>query len=114
MQVYAVVLRKHNVCNPTTEDIIPLKMTKGKGLSGGVQWKLDKTNDAHHPFFAYITSYQEKGAAFSFTGTRLHEGQGPGRLWLFRSRKSAKTFREGFFAYKIFLGACMSGDDSRV
>lgn len=113
MRVYAVILNKYNLVYPMAEDVLALEMTKEKGVRGGeaARWRLDKVGDVHHPFHSYLY-YHEKAAAFAFTGKHLD--QGPGRIWLFRSRKKAETFREGFFAYKIFIGACFSGDDSRV
>lgn len=113
MKVYAVILYKYNLVYPMAENVLALEMTKEKGVRGGesVRWRFDKIGEIHHPHFIYLYRH-EKDAAFSFVGTRLI--QGPGRVWLFRSRKKAETFQNGFFAYKSFIGACFSGDDSRV
>lgn len=106
-RVYAVFLYKGRVCNPTTDEIMVLDMTREKGVGEREGRCFFDKSDYHFQMSQNSTKY-----AFSMTG--MHLTQGPGRIWLFRSLEKARTFQNGFFAYKIFLGACLSGDDTLV
>lgn len=79
--VYAVFARKHNVCHPTSEEIMALRTVKVREVDGRVRTRYYNI-DTTHPFYTYFDTPQERENAF--------------------------------FAYKMFIGACLSGDDARV
>lgn len=100
--VFAVFLRAHDVCHPRYEDIMTLRVSKERTGTGNRTVERYDNIDTLHQFYTY---WQRE----AFTQAGVHLTQGPGRMWLFRSKGRAETFREGMIAYKNFLGSCLTG-----